>query len=268
MDSRNKNILTHYNELLKIVRNFGRTKCIKDDYLGIVLVSFFQRFLEHSKSVHSLSKSRDHLLIARSIIEGGLILKWILQPNDMAIQNERAEDYLVLSKFLARYQRVCAMGDKADPKYKEALRAELLKDGYMLTKSLYKKIESGLPLPFDAYVKMLTGMSLKKLIESIDSLDPDIYNRNYSYMSGFHHWNSFYMSIKNANDKITYGGEADKEAEYELSAMAALIVLCNTAGHLSLHFELRKEEKIKNLVFGLITSIGKRRSRRKPTPAK
>ena len=268
MDSRNKNILTHYNELLKIVRNFGRTKCIKDDYLGIVLVSFFQRFLEHSKSVHSLSKSRDHLLIARSIIEGGLILKWILQPNDMTIQNERAEDYLVLSKFLARYQRVCAMGDKADPKYKEALRAELLKDGYRLTKSLYKNIESGLPLPFDAYVKMLTGMSLKKLIETIDSLDPDIYYRNYGYMSGFHHWNSFYMSIKYANGQSTYGGETDKEAEYELSAMTALFVFAETAKQLSQHYQLEKEEKIKDIVLGLVKSLGKRNRKKKRTSVK
>lgn len=248
MNNRIERIEKTRSALLKLTTGFESVKCAKHDPLRILLVLFLQRFLEHSKSIQVLNESRDHLLIARSVIEGGVILKWILNSKKNSEKSSRARKYFELTS-VVRKERADANGIELNADQKLAIKKPILATQDLLSPGEYNNVSIDLPISFVDFLNRLTdGMSIASIIKDVKTLDRDIYNKNYNYMSGFHHWNAFYMFAKYEENGIVVFGNTDHAKEYELSLMSSLVVLAETALQLSVYAGLRKERKIFKLI--------------------
>lgn len=238
-------IESHFELLLKIVKDFEKTKCAKDDVLGLLLVLFFQRFLEHSVSVRKLKDSRDHTLIARSILEGGIIMKWIMHPTDLEERKKRAFRYFRLRNVTFK-ERLDAQNRKEHAQHKKTVESYLLNHKDLFDEKDYAKLQQGLPISFQSFIVRLTGKSLGKVVEEIKSLDKKVYSGNYSNMCGFHHWNPFYMMYSVSEDGQIQYGKTD-EPELIQSFSTSFFILLETSYQLSIHKHLGKESEINKL---------------------
>lgn len=235
-------------KLIELTKGFDEVKCLTDDYLGMLLVGFFRRFKRHAKTIRLLSGDRDHLLIARSVIEGGFILRWVLEQASLEERKKRAKKYFDLME-RARYVSVQDSKDMIRLELIEALGQRLKEKNEILKKGEKEKIEKGEKISFSNFFKTLTGNDLRQFAESHKKdFDEKIYTKIYSYMSGFHHWNSYYMWVALSNDTIDYNEETSHEREYVLSLMTAINVWGKCAIELSQRKRLDKEKRIFSLV--------------------
>jgi hypothetical protein len=256
MGDRISKIESRLDLLLKMIERFEDTICTKDDPYGILLVLFFERFSEHAQSVRRLTDSRDHILIARSIIEGGVILKWVIQPKDFEERKKRSKKYFDIN-YITLIERLEAQGKKDDPQYKEII--ETVKNLVMGSEGLLSgkdrdNLQKGLPLSFKQFIVRLTDKTLGQIIKDDESLDNGIYERNYNNMCGFHHWNVFYMLHTVTEEGYVRYGKTN-EHDYEQSLMTAFFVLAEVSQHLSMNFNLKKEFEISQLASNLVQEM-------------
>jgi hypothetical protein len=256
MKSRITIIESHLKLLQRIVYRFEETRCQMDDTTGFLLVLFFQRFLEHCDSVCKLKESRDHTLIARSILEGGVILKWVIEPDDLDERKKRASRYFLLRN-VTFLERLEAQNRKEHAKHKKTVRQHLLSHRDLFDEKDYERLKNGLPISFQQFIQRLTGKSLKKVIEGIKKLDNKIYSGNYSNMAAFHHWNPFYMEYSISKDGLIQYGKSN-DHNYEQSLSAAFFILAETAKQLSIHRHLGREAEIIKLGQNLIEQLNKK----------
>jgi hypothetical protein len=248
-------------EVETATNNFHNTKCEKDDFYGLLLVIFFLRLKEHLVSIRLLEQTRDHLLVARSVVEAGLLMHWIGQPETKVEQSKRAKKY-IHHQFVTYLERLQAMGDKANPEHIKAIqnllhKTEDILKPYEYNGLIFNEAIEILPLlerlTLEEDIKIKT---LRQLIDSLPHLDKGIYERNYNAMSGYHHWNMFHQHATINEEGVLFfcASQEIRDLDYSLSLKAITTVLAECAFRLSEYFSLGKESEIRDAVRQLPTA--------------
>lgn len=207
--------------LMKEAKKAEEIHCDFTDYYGLYLLKFTARFLQHSHSIIRLGKSKDCWLIARSALEGLVILNWISEK--VELRNDRAKRYALLS-WKEEYSHLHNMEILGiDPR--ELMTYSLAKEGLLknidslgLTeqekKNLIDSISDDKKLKFIPFIQQLMDKTIKQSFEAYLPLTkPDIpeyfYILFYDTFSEYHHWNvrTLFSVEVQGRVRFIHGGE-------------------------------------------------------------
>ena len=173
-------------EIQKIASTLIDLEYDLEDKYGLVLLVFLKRCYNHTKSILALGKSKDILLVMRSLIEGGTILSWVESEGNKDMQKERALNYLRshITERIKQMQK--SDGKKASTVLKNL--APTLHSSNLLTDDQYNSISSTSKLKNNiGFLERLTGS--KNLRTLFGALDSELVYTNYAHASNFAHWN-------------------------------------------------------------------------------
>jgi hypothetical protein len=238
--------------LVQFTTEFQHLSYQSGDHYGFILVVFYKRMLEHYKSLCLLKGNRDILLVARSILEGGVLLRWIGDGTDKSVKNKRAIKYqdlffIEITKHLDRYKQL--KNDGSNPFY------HIIKlsynDNELIRPKEFNDIMLGDTLDNESFIKRLTGFgSLYKLYSSFRD---DKGYVNYAYMSEYLHWNPLRMGMY---VKDSFIGLKEINSLETVTALAiAYFVFSSNTDELSRHFQLGKEERLQEMYNDFIPKL-------------
>jgi hypothetical protein len=219
--------------------------CNTTDSYGRILLVFAARFFGHTDSLLNLDASKDCLLIARSMIEGFVILLWVTEDADKC--QSRAEAYFHLGpieEYVHLHRLHNDLGISLDSF--TYIRTKQILSSVMARLPLNEKereaIQRDQPIEHKHFIERLTGLSIKALFKKYLPLEnpkrPEYYYvLFFNVLSDYHHWNSRVMpSLVTENELLHYCQEDEEyfalALEIAFRALHRVLFLANQ------HFEL------------------------------
>lgn len=246
-------IIRSVESLMKEVSVGEALKCDSTNNYEICLLKFSARFHEHATSIIALGKSKDGWLIARSILEGLVILNWISE--DVYKREERARKY-ILSALTEEYLHLRKLKDiginlptlNLYGRIKSDIEKNLNDLG--LSSENKKAFASDKEFNSEFFISRLTGCgSIKKAFEKYLPLEKPkrptyYYVLFYNFFSEYHHWNSRTLRANMVADRLLYIHGGDDIYGHALEA--AFVSLHRILTLLNEKFNLKKSKKIYN----------------------
>jgi hypothetical protein len=234
-------------ELVDKTKSFQDIKYRDKDQYGFILIVFFKRFFEHYNSLSLLEGKRDALLISRSILEGGVLLRWIADPDDLVEKNKRATNYqdLYLIELQKTFERLEPEQNKDFRQAFQIILQNSYNSSHLIDPKEYNDFTLGDKLKKTSFLKRLTGYdSIADLFSSFDS--QIIYAKDYSYISGYFHWNPLRIGMY-LDGHNNIGLKQMSNNESLLCFFHCLSVLTLSTKEISLNFDLNMHGEISEM---------------------
>lgn len=206
----------------------------------LMCLSFLSRQVDHVGSLIALHGHRDMMLIARSMLEGAVMLMWVSENSESRSARWRDYAYVHDWKMLRRHQREGRLVSEDDLSKVEKELEKVGKQFY--TRKARKRDERSEPLPDDPYVYGWLGHSWYKLFQKVQL--PDWYERFYAPFSDWHHWGaaSLMGSVKKTEQGFLYSSERADDTVYALligiSSLHVTLQVPNVELRLGIHHDL------------------------------
>jgi hypothetical protein len=206
----------------------------------LMCLAFLSRQVDNVGSLIALHGHRDMTLVARSMLEGMVILMWVSKD-----PHERAalwKDFSFVHDW-RMFRRQKREGRPVTEQDWNAVETGLKTVGpkYYSRNSL-ACIKKGLPLPDDPYRWNWMGLKWHEIFK--DSKLTDWYERFYAPFADWHHWGaaSLVQSISRGDEGIVYSSERADDTVYALlisiSSLHVTIQIADRELHLRLGAEL------------------------------
>lgn len=219
--------------LLAVSLASGRELSRADDF-GFMCLCFLSRQVEHAESIRSLHPSRDTVLVARSMIEGAMMLLWAASDPSRALRWRRfmsIENWRLVRRRETAGRRV---PDSSRQRMKEALNQV---GSEFLNTIARKHVAKGAPLPIDPYVRKWTDGTSYNLSDLCTKLRVrDLHAGVYVHMSDWTHWGSASIGriLRDSGEEIHYRPPGDYESS--LATLAATMSILHTTATADAHF--------------------------------
>jgi Family of unknown function (DUF5677) len=241
-------VRAHVEILFKIMHTFPQLSAEPRNALQYVLLVFFRRFMESMKTVYDHSDLRDNLLIARSVLEGIALLKWILR--DPTQKEKRARDYMGIQRIelQLRVQRMKDDGFNWSQSQIDGMKAEIskLSNELIPPEELQNFLVFDEPLRHKKFLERLTGGTIKDLI--LAAGHKDVYDKTYSMLSGYHHWNPYQLCgcLDEKGELASYGTLPSESFDSYLCCFVSMVECAAEVAQeykLSQYYEIATLEK-------------------------
>jgi hypothetical protein len=238
-------------ELVELTGNYLQLDLLEDDYYGNLLIGFYKRMLRHIGSLVTLHKSRDVLMIARSIIEGEGLIKWIGKESELNEQNRRARRYLDLFLIEATQYR----GQSLSADQKEELQEILIKTFSSSDIVTTEECNDLAIEPSFGNIRFLERLTGYRTLHSLfEYLDAENEYTQYALMSSYLHWNPSQMKTNSKYDSIVDTPEITVYEMYNVwfLSWSAFTTVCNNIGQ---HFMVEDFQKILDHQMSLFEAV-------------
>jgi hypothetical protein len=154
------------------------------DMYGNMGLTFLSKQIDHARSLLALNRSRDSVLIARSMIEGMVQITWASkEPGNRA---RRWWDFDAIQRWRTLARRKSGGMNIPDRVLAEAERSALRLGRRFLTKKAAARWKRTRTLPKNPYVPTWSGKDMRELCEATRYNDK--YLTFYAEFSEWHHW--------------------------------------------------------------------------------
>jgi hypothetical protein len=179
-----------------------RIEYSEDDPFAFMTLAFLSKQRTHAQTILSLGNSRDSLLVARSMLEGLMLLLWTERKVEERAPQWRA---FALVHDWRLFQRLKSQGDPFDQAKLD--ETELRLRGYrslVFRKGALKDLSAGKPLPADPYRNHWPSVTLEDIFNELGQ--PLLYGGLYSYFCAYHHWaiTGFIGSLRRSQSSVGY----------------------------------------------------------------
>ncbi|NUM80744.1 hypothetical protein HUU42_08055 [bacterium] len=218
-------------------------KINEKDAFGLMCVSFVIKQKEHANSILILKTRKDVGLIARSMLEGIVLLKWVEKNKKRA---SRWMAYAWIEDWRLLRQKD-SNGEHIQESSRKEIEIALKKYGERFYNKEAKECKKrSKPLPDDPYVHNWLGPKLYTIFNDVE--ESITYGNLYSRFSDWHHWNikGIGQMISRTDQSIKFSTESNIEFASALSA--AFKSLLETLNIIDKYFSCEQSDRISDLL--------------------
>ncbi len=202
-----------------------------DEYYNVVVLGFLNRMSSQIGTVQEIPFRKDALLIARSVLEGYVILNWL--SRNVRERRRRVQRYREIHRLnlLVRYDQIIE-GMKAGTveQRKEKRRLKKVRTafvGQIVTECTHvlsvkdiEAIRAGKALPHKEFLERLIGKrtSIRKLFRLAQkqkgTISGEAYRRGYGPLAQYHHWAPISLDVEWDPESRTTSHTPEDESAY------------------------------------------------------
>lgn len=193
----------HLERVVNLIAAYKESKKYdENDHFAFMALTFLSKQHTHARTIATLQDSRDSLLIARTMLEGLMLLLWTeLEPAERALQWRAfaiVHDWRLFQQLVARGESFeQAKLDETELRLK-GYRKLVFKPGAL------KDLSAGRPLPPDPYRKHWPTVTLEDIFNEVG--EPQLYGGIYAHFCAYHHWaiTGFVGSLRRNQSYVGY----------------------------------------------------------------
>ena len=187
---------------------------VTKDPFRLFCLSFLTRQIDHVASLVSLHGHRDMTLIARSMLEGMVILMWVSKDSEARAAQWRDFTYVHDWRMHRRHRQ---QGNPVDEEEWNRVVEGLEQYGPKFYSSKAQdRLDNGETPPNDPYRGSWIGKKYYQLFDDVDLLD--WYEKFYAPFADWHHWGSagLLVSLSFNDEGVTYSAVRADDTVYAL----------------------------------------------------
>lgn len=200
-------------QIAKAAMDSDQLRVTKDPF-RLFCLSFLTRQFDHVASLVSLHGHRDMTLIARSMLEGMVILMWVSKNARARAAQWRDFTYVHDWRMFRRHRQQGKYVDEDD--WRRVLEGLKQYGPQFYSSKARDRLDKGETLPDDPYRGNWIGKKYYQLFDEVDLLD--WYEKFYAPFADWHHWGSasLLVSLSFNDDGVTYSSMRADDTVYAL----------------------------------------------------